>query len=461
MSPEEAITLIVQRAEADPELAAALRTVLTGVLAKLPEPTPELEPAPVPEPVFSPAVEDIDELPLEAPEDPEPSYTQWDNLDVVAARLGLKAKAARWVARHGYTEQQGALNERYALLDEARTTGVYLWLFDRNRVDPGETDALHEIADVFELTTQALGFWQRAGGSPEEGAADQLLAEVQATLRTAAWDLAGYADEDQFALYRTLKLNAQVSRTYLPQLGLSYRSQPVDGLKAELATLQNAKKAREEIIVDVERAGERVRRCVRSVLQSPDYLGRWRKLERALEELLELGGEVPRLELPTDLELPGGLPLLGRFLAKPDVLVVQEDVPRHVADDSAEIIQARALFSGRVMLIVGGDRRFEAVARLEAAFACTVRWQETAPHTSLAVLEPAITDEVAVVLLLIRWSSHIYQELAQTCKARDIPLVRVSGGYSPNRIAHDVLEQAKDRLSALAQVGLNARLELD
>ena len=448
MSPEEAIVLIVQRAEADPELAAALRTVLTGVLAKLPEPIPELELAPAPEPVFSPAVEDMDERPLEAPRDPEPTHTQWDDLDVVAARLGLKAKAARWVARHGYTEQQGALNERYALLDEARTAGVYIWLFDRNRVDPRETDALHEIADLLELTTQALGFWQRAGGSPEEGAADQLLAEVQAALRTAAWNLAGYTDEDQFALYRTLKLNAQVSRTYLPQLGLSYRSQPAAVLEAELTTLQNAKKAREETIIDVERAGERVRRCVRSVLQSPDYLGRWRKLERALEELLELGGEVPHLELPTDLELPGGLPLLSRLLAKPDMLVVQDDIPWYVADGSAEIIQARTLLSGRVMLIVGGDRRSEAVARLEAAFACTVRWQETAPHTSLDVLEPVITDEVAVVLLLIRWSSHIYQELAQTCKAQGVPLVRVSGGYSPNRVAHDVLEQAEARLSA-------------
>ena len=76
-------------------------------------------------------------------------------------------------------------------------------------------------------------------------------------------------------------------------------------------------------------------------------------------------------------------------------------------------------------------------------------WLETAPHTSLDVLEPAITGEVAVVLLLIRWSSHVYQELSHACKVRAVPLVRVSGGYSPNRVAHDVLEQARDRLRTL------------
>ena len=58
------------------------------------------------------------------------------------------------------------------------------------------------------------------------------------------------------------------------------------------------------------------------------------------------------------------------------------------------------------------------MTQLSAAFGCRVRWIETAPHTSLTVLEPAITDDVAVVLLLIRWSSHVYGELVHVCKAR-------------------------------------------
>ena len=50
-------------------------------------------------------------------------------------------------------------------------------------------------------------------------------------------------------------------------------------------------------------------------------------------------------------------------------------------------------------------------------------------------------------MLLIRWSSHIYGELAHVCKERGVPLVRLAGGYNPNRVAHDVLEQAAARLS--------------
>lgn len=79
-----------------------------------------------------------------------------------------------------------------------------------------------------------------------------------------------------------------------------------------------------------------------------------------------------------------------------------------------------------------------------------MRWLDAAPHTSLTVFEPAITGDVAVVLLLIRWSSHVYGELVHVCKARGVPLVRLAGGYSPNRVAHDVLEQAGERLKAVA-----------
>ena len=87
---------------------------------------------------------------------------------------------------------------------------------------------------------------------------------------------------------------------------------------------------------------------------------------------------------------------------------------------------------------------------LERAFGCRVRWMRAAPHTSLSVFEPAVTEEVAAVLLLIRWSSHVYGELIHVCKARGVPLVRLAWGYSPNRVAHDVLEQAGKRLRAAA-----------
>lgn len=75
-----------------------------------------------------------------------------------------------------------------------------------------------------------------------------------------------------------------------------------------------------------------------------------------------------------------------------------------------------------------------------------MRWLAAASHTSLSVFEPAIPGDVAVVLLLIRWSCHVYGELVYACKARGVPVVRLVG-YNPNRVARDVLEQAGERLS--------------
>ena len=271
---------------------------------------------------------------------------------------------------------------------------------------------------------------------------------MQAALRAATWDFAGYADPDQFALYQALKLTTQITRVYLPQLSLRYTPKEVGELKEQLAALQQAIKKRREQDTTVLDLPAKVERFAQSVVQKPSYVGRWRKLEGALEELQKLGAALPTLEQLAGLT-PPDVPLSNRAVRAANAPAAKAEVtPAEVEAElgSAEVREVCTLLSGRVVLLVGGDKRGEAVSRLETAFDCRIRWLETAPHTSLSVLEREVTDEVAVVLLLVRWSSHIYQELAQKCKARGVPLVRVAGGYSPNRIAHDVLEQAKERM---------------
>lgn len=169
-SLNEALKLLEARARSDPELAGALRTILEGVLARLPEPAlePAQDPSPVPEPVW----EELEPLAkLEEPADYEPAYAEWPDLSAVAENLNLKARASRWVARHGYTEEREALNTRFALLDEARASCLYLWMLDRNRVDLEAKGDLAELAELFKLTMQALAFWQmlptrRRSGTP-------------------------------------------------------------------------------------------------------------------------------------------------------------------------------------------------------------------------------------------------------------------------------------------------------
>lgn len=156
-SLERALELIAERSRDDPELAGALRTVLEELLARLPEAVSESPQQPVP------TLEEGWDEPTSLEETPRtPAYAEWPDLSIVQRNLTLKARAARWVALHGYTEDREGLTARFFLLHEARTVGVYLWMLDSNRVDLEASDDLTELAELFELTKQALAFWQDA-----------------------------------------------------------------------------------------------------------------------------------------------------------------------------------------------------------------------------------------------------------------------------------------------------------
>ena len=59
-----------------------------------------------------------------------------------------------------------------------------------------------------------------------------------------------------------------------------------------------------------------------------------------------------------------------------------------------------------------------------------------------AVEEPGTTEQVAeAVLLAIRWSSHSYGEVRDYCEKHGKHFVRLPGGYNPNQVAHQILQQ--------------------
>ncbi len=453
-SLDDALRLIQERAQEDPALAVALRTVLNEMLSQLPEPALEAtQLAAEPEPVW-----DEPEAP-EGPPDAKPDYAEWPDLDKVAVNLELKAKAARWVAEHGYTEERSALSERYALMDEARSRGSFLWMFDRNRVDPYATAALSEVAELYALTARALALWRNAGDTPNERDADKVMAETQAALRVAALSTGSWYDPDQYALFTALRLSAQASSTYLPQLSRDHQPLGVDELTARLDELGEARAQGKAHVRAVGQARNKLRYHVSLVVKDPGDHAQWSKVDEATKELYALDDDAQRLLASLrGLEVPEGLPELAASLEVETAPTLRAE-PNLADAPSEDVNRARDLLQGREIVIVGGDERKDAVTQLSAAFGCRVQWIETAPHTSLTVIEPAITDDVAVVLLLIRWSSHVYGELVHVCKARGVPLVRLVGGYNPNRVAHDVLEQAVERLKKPAQQSIDNYLK--
>jgi hypothetical protein len=53
---------------------------------------------------------------------------------------------------------------------------------------------------------------------------------------------------------------------------------------------------------------------------------------------------------------------------------------------------------------------------------------------------------MALVLLAVRWSSHSFGEVRQSCDRHGKPLVRLPGGYNPNQVAAQILSQCGERL---------------
>ena len=80
-------------------------------------------------------------------------------------------------------------------------------------------------------------------------------------------------------------------------------------------------------------------------------------------------------------------------------------------------------------------------------------WIETREHQTHAVFEPYVArDDVAAVVLAIRWSSHGFGEVKEFCDKYGKPLVRLPAGYSPNQVAYHLLRQVGDRLGGRTAV---------
>ena len=106
-----------------------------------------------------------------------------------------------------------------------------------------------------------------------------------------------------------------------------------------------------------------------------------------------------------------------------------------------------ALLKGRSIVLVGGDPDPARIAAFERAFRTKLVWLGSQEHQSYQrFVAASIREEVAVVLLAIRWASHSYGELEVACRKAGKPFVRLPRGMNPNMIAHEILKQAGDQL---------------
>lgn len=158
--------------------------------------------------------------------------------------------------------------------------------------------------------------------------------------------------------------------------------------------------------------------------------------------LLEIVDDMPPDSVPSQ---PMRLVLreLDRYLDSP---AASEDAgtPESINPD---IQKVASLLKGRSVVLVGGDQQPDRIAALERAFGAKVVWLGSQEHQSyLRFVAASTRDDVAVVLLAIRWVSHSYGELESACRKAGKPFVRLPRGLNPNMVAHENLKQVGKQL---------------
>jgi hypothetical protein len=476
---------LLHKAQGDPELAELLRQLAITALAELPVATPEpsgvqavaadpVAPGPTIELASDDDVEFLVNTFASRTEELEslPDHYETVDLELVPERLRLKSRACRWLAEHGYTSDPLALGEQKALIAEGKETRCYLWMFDLSLVNPNASEPFRLLAANYDATAQVTEHWLSISDHQSELGVAKLAAQAQAALRIAVSAVRNepegtfpVLDKDQWAVFDELKRYSSERQVFLYGLALKDNVDPAAyGERLEALAVFEGQLARE-------REQDKTRQNALKLLKyhvkklqnkSHDPAHDWQRIVDAVDTLQGTGMPESDTKLrealaPVASLLPTDTPhaQLNRILGAL-AEVEREKAARHAArlqapteDQAPEVTQVANLVQGRTLVIIGGRPNQNAVVQIETALRCDVDWISAKPHTSPETFKPNILKkDVLLVLLLIRWSSHVFKNVDTFCAGHGKYLIRVPDGYNVKKLASVILEQAGDRLQA-------------
>ncbi len=414
-----------------------------------------------------------------APERP-PAST--GDLEVVSARSRLKAEACRWAVERRRLLEEGAefMNEvrprDAALVERGRSIrDCYLWMLDPYAQLP-EDDALERVAGCYEAiaTVSDLAREMVAAGETVSPAAKDLyylFAEAQSGLRAGLVAIGVRPDRDQIDSFSWLRDRTFAQRVFIDRhMKLEDPADPAnwEDLKARAdrlrATWSAARSGDKELANLKGKARHHAQRLMAGST-GDDARHDWEQLFGAVEGMIQRGLPASSKEV-TD-------PLLDLADKAPAELELNENEVRALEaarkrrtqlaatarreaegedeggdDDGPVVREAAEILRGKVMVLIGGERRPGAAEALERALGLEeLRWVETKPHESVSKFESDVSRaDVDVVLLAIRWTSHSHGDVQKMCERYGKAFVRLPGGYSPSQVAMQVLGQVSDRL---------------
>lgn len=395
------------------------------------------------------------------------------DLELIRTRCLLKAEGCRAAidrrAATGTATEQEQVRRIGALITQGKQLdNCYLWMV--NRAKPQADDqTLQMIAATYENLASAAQCCERV---PAESRADRrtrvllLLAEAQSALRvglTHTW--LSMPDKDQDDAFRYLDNSTTYEQVFIARhMKLSDPADPAawQDLRDRIAAFTKELDQDEELSKATRATVNRVRHHAKAIAADPgaDHSHDWGKIDAALVALSAAGRgrdpEVMNLLRPVAGIAPRGeqYPALERVLGNmaPEPEAVEEE--GNAADRySADVARVRGMLRGARVVIIGGERREDAVVRIREAFELSeLEWVMLPEHGSTAPAEaPIRRTDTRLVLLLIRLAGHLHtEEVSLYCERHGKPLIRLPAGYNPERIAAEILQQASGKLAAQA-----------
>ncbi|HHN77305.1 MAG TPA: hypothetical protein ENK11_01345 [Phycisphaerales bacterium] len=403
------------------------------------------------------------------------------DLGLVTRRAALKAESCRvfveW-RRAGFDEVQAPelKSEMDTLLREAKSLeNCFLWVFWRDKEPPSDA-ALREIGACYRALSESAALCSDAiaddtlFSQDEVASAFQMLAEADSALRRAllsTWLTKPDRDQDEAHLW--LREHTYYREIFVPRY--MKIDDPADPSRAE--ELIEEIRALAETIARRKEEARRVVEILNKIryhAKKTDAEGRLephdaRTINESFDALVSLGlrpGD-RRLEPLCDLvsldAFPGDEPPSERLLAFAEGCAHETDPPAPNAEAppdpgtkwSERVLDVRDLLRGGRVVIIGGEKRPDAVERIKDAFELgELDWISITEHGSSEPMRaPIFRNDTRLVIVLIKLSGHLHiEDATRYAREAGVPLVRLPAGYNPEQIAEQVLSQAGDRLAA-------------
>ena len=416
---------------------------------------------------------------------PAPSYPAANStaattdFRLVERRCRLKAEGARWAATRRRLIADGAnFATKIAPVDEdiiSRAKAIpdcFLWMCHPTGPSPSNPNLFDEVAGCFEAVADIASVLRQIQDEPDlyRGEFEQVVdlsAEAQSALRVAIATIDGPTDSDQLEVFTWLKEAANENQVFIHRYMRA--DDPADpshwsDLASRIEALDSAMQETRRQVKKCRKLLGKVRHKLSLIANEPDdsdgALEHWRILASTVDELVDEGFPpsnrelrellVPAIDdLPELAEEPRGFRLVLREI---DHFMAASPPPQTppATQPAPEVQEVARLLKDRSLVLIGGDRREGASQALEEAFKLReLIWIEAQEHQPIDSFETYVArPSVAVVVLAIRWCSHSFGNVRDFCERHGKPLVRLPGGYSPNQVAAQIMDQCSEQLKA-------------